>query len=109
MKVLSAIAGLLLKSRLFWQESACFDVCCKFLFVLYEDEISQGFLIPCSGFGDGLFFGLGCFSVCTGMRGRFFLLICYVGVCWVGWDEDEEACWLVLFFCCLGYRRMYGL
>jgi hypothetical protein len=46
---------------------------------------------------------LGCFSGFVGMRGWFFLLVCYVGVCWVGWDEDEEACWRFLFlFLCVG-------
>jgi hypothetical protein len=62
-----------------------------FLF-LYEDEFALFLLIPRSGFGSRLFFGLGCFSGFVGMRQRFFCLICYVGVCWVGWDEDEEAC-----------------
>jgi hypothetical protein len=65
--------------------------------VLCGDGVALFLLIPRSGFGISLFFGLGCFSGFVGLRGWFFCLICYVGVCWVGWDEDEEACWLVAF------------
>jgi hypothetical protein len=58
--------------------------------------VALGFPHPMFGCGGSLFFGLGCFSVCVGMRGWFFCPIRYVGVCWVGWDE--EACWLFVFW-----------
>jgi hypothetical protein len=46
------------------------------------------FPILSGGCGGGLFFGLGCFCTCVGMRRVVFCLIRFMGLCWVGWDED---------------------
>ncbi len=54
------------------------------------------FLVPWFGCGGGLFFGLGCFSVCVGMGKAVFLLGGYVG--WVGWGWGG-----LLGFCFWGY------
>jgi hypothetical protein len=47
------------------------------------------FLSLCFGVGVGLFFVLGCFSVCVRIRERFFLSCGMVGYVGLGWGEDE--------------------
>ena len=73
--------------------------CCRVLrrvFVLWG-WVGLWCLVPCLGLGLGWFFGLGCFLGSVRMRGRFLFSCTMLGVCWMGWDEDEEACWVVVF------------
>jgi hypothetical protein len=59
-----------------------------FPFILCGDGLCKSFPIPSLGCGGGLFFGLGCFCTCVGMRRVVFCPMLFMGLCWVGWDED---------------------
>jgi len=57
-----------------------------------------GFSRPTFGLWNGSVFWFGLFFLFVLGWGKwFFCFICYVEVCWLGWDEDGEACWLFIF------------
>jgi hypothetical protein len=86
--------------QLLWGQG-CSNCCKNFLALLITCVFFVGIGVP-SFFSSHVlplgvvcFFCLGCFLVCVGMGSAW-------GVCWMGWDEDEEACWLVAFCCLYG-------
>jgi hypothetical protein len=81
------------------------------VFLFFVGPVRWSFPIPCFGCGGGWFFGLGCFSVCVGMRQVAFLSHPLHGAMFDRMGRGWEGCYvlavLLLFISAGGKKTRY--